>query len=51
MYKINTIDSEEGVPGLMKLPVLGWLFKTNKTAKTTTELLIFVTPRIVGKPQ
>lgn len=50
MYKITTNDSEQGVPGLMKIPVLGWLFKTNKTSTTTTELLIFVTPRIVGKP-
>jgi|GEM_PF-346536 len=51
MYKINTTDAEEGVPGLMNIPILGWLFKTNRTVKSTTELLIFVTPRIVGKPQ
>lgn len=50
MYKITTNDSESGVPGLMKIPVLGWLFKTNKISTTTTELLIFVTPRIVAKP-
>lgn len=50
MYKITTNDSEQGVPGLMKIPILGWLFKTNKTSTTTTELLIFVTPRIVAKP-
>jgi len=50
MYKITTNDSESGVPGLMKIPVLGWLFKTNKTSTTTSELLIFVTPRIVAKP-
>lgn len=50
MYKITTNDSESGVPGLMKIPVLGWLFKTNKTSTTTSELLIFVTPRIVEKP-
>jgi type IV pilus assembly protein PilQ len=50
MYKINTSDSESGVPGLMKIPILGWLFKTEKTSVTTTELLVFITPRIVQKP-
>lgn len=50
MYKITTNDSDSGVPGLMNIPLLGWLFKTNKIATTTSELLIFVTPRIVGKP-
>jgi len=51
MYKINTFDSDSGVPGLMKIPILGWLFKTQSTTVTTTELLVFITPRIVEKPQ
>lgn len=50
MYKITTNDSESGVPGLMKIPILGWLFKSNKTTSSTSELLIFITPRIVEKP-
>jgi len=50
MYKITTNDSESGVPGLMNIPVLGWLFKGKRISSTTTELLIFLTPRIVGKP-
>jgi type IV pilus assembly protein PilQ len=50
MYKINTFDSDSGVPGLMKIPILGWLFKTEKTTVSTTELLVFITPRIVEKP-
>ncbi|MDH5203657.1 MAG: type IV pilus secretin PilQ, partial [Nitrospirota bacterium] len=49
MYKINTFDSDSGVPGLMKIPILGWLFKTEKTTVSTTELLVFITPRIVEK--
>jgi type IV pilus assembly protein PilQ len=50
MYKVNTTDSESGVPGLMKLPLLGWLFRTDRKDVTTSELLIFITPRIIEKP-
>ncbi len=38
-----------GVPGLMNIPVLGWLFKNKKTTEETTELLIFITPRVLEK--
>lgn len=40
--------SDEGVPYLMDIPLLGKLFKTNNKTKTKTELLIFITPRILG---
>lgn len=50
MYKVNTEDSKTGVPGLMRLPILGWLFKQEKEKVTTSELLIFITPRIVEQP-
>jgi type IV pilus assembly protein PilQ len=49
MYKINTNDSLTGVPGLMNIPILGWLFKGEKKDVTTSELLIFITPRILEK--
>jgi type IV pilus assembly protein PilQ len=49
MYKINTNDSKTGVPFLMKIPVLGSLFREDRTTTTTSELLIFITPRIVEK--
>jgi type IV pilus assembly protein PilQ len=50
IYKINKTDSETGVPGLMKIPLLGWLFKNYKETVSTSELLMFITPRIVQKP-
>ena len=50
MYKVTTNDSESGVPGLMRIPILGWLFKSNSVSTTTNELLIFITPRILEKP-
>lgn len=50
IYKINKAESETGVPGLMKIPLLGWLFKKYNESVTTAELLMFITPRIVQKP-
>lgn len=40
----NQIRNE--VPGLGKIPVLGWLFKNNTEKITKRELLVFITPRI-----
>jgi type IV pilus assembly protein PilQ len=39
--------SENGVPILMHIPFIGNLFKSTKSNKNRTELMIFVTPRIV----
>jgi type IV pilus assembly protein PilQ len=50
IYKINNFNQTTGIPGLMKIPILGWLFKKYKDEVTTNELLIFITPRIVQKP-
>ncbi len=43
--------AEQGIPGLRKLPGLGWLFRSEKTENTKNELLIFITPRIVQLEQ
>ena len=43
----NIAESEEGIPWLMNLPVLGNLFKSQSKKVTKNELLIFITPRIV----
>jgi type IV pilus assembly protein PilQ len=34
-------------PGLYRIPLLGWLFKRDSIADSSTELLIFITPRII----
>jgi type IV pilus assembly protein PilQ len=47
IYQINDQDSEDRVPGLHNIPVIGWLFKNKSTFKRHDELLIFITPRIV----
>lgn len=40
--------SEEGTPGLSSVPILGRLFKKTQVAVDKTELLIFISPKIVG---
>ena len=41
-------QSLDGIPGLMKLPVLGALFKSRDFQRSQTELIIFVTPYLVN---
>jgi len=49
IYYSTESESKEGVPWLADIPVLGWLFKTKSVGNTKRELLIFVTPRIIGE--
>ena len=39
--------AEDRIPGLGKLPGLGWLFKAEERDDDKNELLIFITPQIV----
>ena len=39
--------AQDEVPWLAKIPVLGWLFRSKYKRDTTTELLIFITPKIL----
>lgn len=48
IYVDSETEGDEGVPYLMDIPLLGNLFKSNTKSKTKTELLIFITPRILG---
>ena len=47
IYVDSDTESNTGVPFLMDIPLLGWVFKSNNKTKTKSELLIFITPRIV----
>jgi len=49
--KTRKDTGESGIPGLMKIPVLGWLFKSKSKSDDMEELLIFITPRIVQLEQ
>jgi type IV pilus assembly protein PilQ len=48
IYVDNDTQSESGVPFLKDIPLLGWMFKSHNKTKGKTELLIFITPRIVS---
>jgi len=41
------LEDTSGIPLLHKIPILGWLFKKEAIKEDTSELLIFITPRIV----
>jgi type IV pilus assembly protein PilQ len=45
--KTREDEGEDSVPGLSKIPILGWLFKKELKKTESQELLIFITPRIV----
>ena len=47
IYKENKGHNMEGIPGLSKIPLLGWLFKAQSNSNTQTELLIFLTPTVL----
>lgn len=40
--------SEDGVPGLSRIPVLGKLFGSTKRGTQRTELIVLITPRVVN---
>jgi type IV pilus secretin PilQ/predicted competence protein len=39
--------ANDRTPGLSRIPLLGWLFKRDTISDQSTELLIFITPRII----
>ena len=47
IYEQQTNDTVTKVPFLGDVPVLGNLFKTKTTDSQRTELLIFLTPKVV----
>ena len=48
VYQNDSTDTEQGVPYLREIPILGWLFKNKATTKSKNELLVFLTPRILN---
>lgn len=49
IYQSDATDGETGVPWFREIPGIGYLFKTKNIKKDKSELLIFLTPRIVGQ--
>jgi type IV pilus secretin PilQ/predicted competence protein len=51
IFKLNDSVTQAGVPGLQRIPGLGWLFRSKSINRKNTELLIFITPRISKKAE
>ena len=47
IYESMNSEVYQGIPWLMKIPILGWLFKNQELQSTRNELLIFITPTII----
>jgi type IV pilus secretin PilQ/predicted competence protein len=47
IYVSNEQTTNDRTPGMSRLPLLGWLFKRDSVNDVSTELLIFITPRII----
>jgi type IV pilus secretin PilQ/predicted competence protein len=47
IYEVSTDQSQQRVPGLANIPILGHLFRNRNRVDQNEELLIFITPRVV----
>jgi type IV pilus secretin PilQ/predicted competence protein len=46
----NQSDNQRGVPWLNKIPVLGWLFKNDLAESRKSELVVFLTAKVMQNP-
>ncbi|HWP34466.1 MAG TPA: type IV pilus secretin PilQ, partial [Thermodesulfobacteriota bacterium] len=51
IYQIDRSDTVAAVPWFHRIPLFGWLFRKTTVVDKKTELLIFITPRIVRPVQ
>jgi type IV pilus assembly protein PilQ len=47
IYTSSAATTLDRTPGIGNVPILRWLFRRDTTSDTNTELLIFITPRII----
>jgi type IV pilus assembly protein PilQ len=45
----TTTKNETGIPILMSIPIVGWLFKGKEDRVQRTELIVFLTPKIAAE--
>ena len=48
VYQMSKTVTNNGIPGLMSIPLLGWLFKSQNISYSKDELMIFITPSIIN---
>lgn len=47
IFKSEDTKGVSGVPWLSEIPILGWLFKSEGITKNRSQLMIFITPKIL----
>ncbi|MDY6842551.1 MAG: type IV pilus secretin PilQ [Thermodesulfobacteriota bacterium] len=47
IFKELTTDGIAQVPWFSKIPILGLLFKSKRATESTTELILFITPKVI----
>lgn len=50
IYRDTNVQTTSGVPYFKDIPGLGWLFRNNSNSDRREDLLVFLTPRILGTP-
>jgi len=48
IYRDTNSQTSSGVPYFKDIPGLGWLFRNNSNSDRREDLLVFLTPRILG---
>lgn len=49
LIRTDESQSEQGVPGLSEIPILGRLFKNNSTDRRRTDIVLTLTPHIIRR--
>jgi len=44
-------ETDKGVPGLARIPLIGRLFRSDEDERQKRELIVFLTPRVVDDPE
>jgi len=47
IFQNDVTQSEQGLPIVKDIPIIGWLFKSKSLTRIKSELLLFLTPNII----
>ena len=50
LIQTRRTSTKTGIPWLSKIPLIGWLFGSTADMAQRTELLLLITPRVIGDP-